>query len=72
MRGYMFVVLLVGDEVLALLETFDLELVAFGSLVDVLDVVCRICEQLENKFDTTECTYQWWSRSGWMRRSSWR
>lgn len=68
----MFVVLLVGDEVLALLETFDLELVALGSLVDVLDVVCRICEQLENKLDTTECTYRWWSRSGWMRRSSWR
>lgn len=39
----MFVVLLVGDEVLALLETFDLELVALGSGVDVLDVVCRMC-----------------------------
>ena len=43
MRGYMFVVLLVGDEVLALLETFDLELVALGSGVDVLDVVYRTC-----------------------------
>jgi hypothetical protein len=42
MRGYMCVVLLVGDEVLALLETFDLELVAFGSGVDVLDVVCKM------------------------------
>lgn len=42
MRGYMFVVLLVGDKVLALLEPFDLELVALGSLVDVLDVVCKM------------------------------
>jgi hypothetical protein len=39
MRGYMFVVLLVGDEVLALLETFDLELLALGSAIDVLDIV---------------------------------
>ena len=68
----MFVVLLVGDEVLALLETFDLELVALGSLVDVLDVVCKIRKQVENRNDTMECTYQWWSRSGWMRRNSWR
>ena len=42
MRGYMFVVLLVGDEVLALLETFDLELVALGSEVDILDIVCKM------------------------------
>jgi hypothetical protein len=42
MRGYMFVVLLVGDEVLAFLETFDLELLALGSGVDVLDVVCKM------------------------------
>ena len=41
MRGYMFVVLLVGDKVLAVLEAFDLELVAFGPGVDVLDVVCE-------------------------------
>lgn len=38
----MFVLLLVGDEVLALLETFDLELVALGSGVDVLDIVCEM------------------------------
>ena len=68
----MFVVLLVGDEVLALLETFDLELVALGSLVDVLDVVCRKRKQMKDNIDTTKCTHQWWSRSGWMRRSSWR
>lgn len=68
----MFVVLLVGNEVLALLETFDLELVALGSLVDVLDVVCKMHKHVKDKADTTECTYQWWSRSGWMRRSSWR
>ena len=72
MRGYMFVVLLVGDEVLALLETFDLELVALGSLVDVLDVVCKMHKHVKDKAYTTECTYQWWSRSGWMRRNSWR
>ena len=42
MGGYMFVFLLVGNEVLALLETFDLELVALGSGVDVLDVVCKM------------------------------
>ena len=35
----MFVFLLFGDEVLALLETFDLELLSLGSAVDVLDVV---------------------------------
>jgi len=38
----MFVFLLFGDQVLALLETFDLELVALGPGVDVLDVVCKI------------------------------
>lgn len=68
----MFVVLLVGDEVLALLETFDLELVALGSLVNVLDVVYKMHKQVKHRIDTTECTYQWWSRSGWMRRSSWK
>lgn len=41
MRGYMFVLLLLGDEVLAVFEAFDLELVALGSGVNVLDVVCR-------------------------------
>ena len=41
MRGYMFGFLLLGDEVLALLETFDLELLALGSAVDVLDVVWK-------------------------------
>jgi hypothetical protein len=40
MRGYMFVLLLLGDEVLAVFEAFDLELVALGSGVNVLDVVC--------------------------------
>ena len=38
----MFVVLLVSDEVLAILETFDLELVALGPGVDVLDIVCKV------------------------------
>jgi hypothetical protein len=46
--------------------------VALGSLVDVLDVVCKMHKHVKDKADTTECTYQWWSRSGWMRRSSWR
>jgi hypothetical protein len=43
MRGYIFVLLLVGDEVLAILEAFDLELVALGPGVNVLDIVYRIC-----------------------------
>lgn len=33
--------LLLGDEVLAVLEALDLELVALGPRVNVLDVVCR-------------------------------
>jgi hypothetical protein len=34
--------LLFGNQVLAVLKSFDLELVAFGSLVNILDVVYRI------------------------------
>jgi len=34
-----FVLLLVGDEVLAILEALDLELLALGSGVNVLDIV---------------------------------
>lgn len=40
MRGYIFADLLLGNKVLTILETLDLELVAFGPLVDVLDIVC--------------------------------
>jgi hypothetical protein len=43
MRGYIFVFLLLGDEVLAVLEALDLELVALGPGVNVLDIVCRNC-----------------------------
>lgn len=42
-RGYIFVLLLLGDEVLAILEAFDLEFVALGPRVNVFDVVCRGC-----------------------------
>jgi hypothetical protein len=37
----MFVRLLFGNEVLAVLEAFDLELMAFSPGVDVLHVVCK-------------------------------
>jgi hypothetical protein len=43
MRGYMFVVLLFGNEVLTILQALDLELLALGPLVNVLDVVCSDC-----------------------------
>ena len=37
--------LLLGDEVLAVFQALDLELVALGSLVDVLDIVCEWCQR---------------------------
>jgi hypothetical protein len=55
MRGYMFVDLLVSDEVLAILEAFNLELVTLGPGVDVLDVVCGILLAREKESSNLMC-----------------
>ena len=43
MRGYIFVLLVLGNKILAILEAFHLELVALGSGVNVLDIVYWVC-----------------------------
>lgn len=40
---FKMLLLLLGDEVLAVFQALDLELVALGPLVDVLHIVCEEC-----------------------------
>lgn len=61
--------LFIRDEVLAVLQTLDFELVALGALVDIADVIWNSLSAII-AHNEQHCTHQWWSRSDSKHRSS--